>query len=166
MRQGFTVDQHFVDPNGAPEGGHTCGVGFAIAWQRGPLGRGADRIPPNGAFVEDVIAAAASRITFYQDGRFACEENAAALRHLKEALFYLERRTNARLAQGVEGTHGLHATHPISGGSDAEPPVLHLGERVALLEAALPDVMDRLTAIEQRLAALTTRRPAPEPQAP
>lgn len=109
MRQGFTSSQ-FKDGGGRPEGGHTFGVGFAIAWQRGPLGRGEGRIPPNGAFVEDIIAAAADRIAFYQDSEFACQENADALEHLNKALAILDERTKAREAQRVEGTHAVHTS--------------------------------------------------------
>ena len=71
--------RHELDANGNPAGGRTAGVGIEIHWQDGPLGRGADRAEPNGAFVEGVIAAALDRLHFYQtasDGRFACRENA------------------------------------------------------------------------------------------
>ena len=105
MRQGFTANAHWYDREGRPEGGHTSGVGFAIAWQRGPLGTGAERSAPNGAFVEDIIAAAISRLEFYQASEFACLENAAALNGLHEAMEALNRRTVRRVARGVEGTH-------------------------------------------------------------
>lgn len=105
MRQGLTVDQHWSDAQGRPEGGHTCGVGFAIAWQRGPLGRDAERLAPNGAFVEDIIAAAISRIEFYQASEFACAENASALEALNSAAAALDARTKQREARQVEGTH-------------------------------------------------------------
>jgi len=104
MRQGIT-ERHWNDMQGRPEGGHTFGVGFAIAWQRGPLGRGDLRDPANGAFVEDIIAAAIGRIEFYQASEFACLENADALEALKHAATRLAERTKAREARGVEGTH-------------------------------------------------------------
>lgn len=96
------------DENGNPTGGVVVGTGFTIAWQDGPLGRGDDRKAPNGAFVEDVIDAARQRIAFYQeaaDGRFACDENSEALRHLVAALAALDSRTRNREARQVEGTH-------------------------------------------------------------
>lgn len=99
------TDRHWNDDKGNPEGGHTYGNGFAIAWQRGPLGRGESRQPPNGAFVEDVIRAAAKRLEFYQAGKFACESNARALDHLYEALESLRSRTKEREEREVEGTH-------------------------------------------------------------
>lgn len=99
--------EHFLDADGNPAGGTTYGRGFAIGWQNGPLGRGENRREPNGAFVEDIIRAAADRLEFYQAGKFACEENAQALSHLREALQILEARTKDREARGVEGTHQL-----------------------------------------------------------
>lgn len=93
------------DANGNPAGGLVVGTGFFVYWQNGPLGRGAERKEPNGAFVETVIAAAAQRIDYYQTSRFACEENAKAVGHLRAALAILNERTARREAQQVEGTH-------------------------------------------------------------
>jgi hypothetical protein len=104
MRSAIHSSQ-FSDKDANPEGGQTFGNGFAIAWQRGPLGRGADRENPNGAFVEDIIAAAQDRLEFYQRSRFNCEENATAIRHLQAALEVLDGRTKRRESQGTEGTH-------------------------------------------------------------
>lgn len=97
--------QHFTDVEGRPAGGTSTGTGFTIAWQNGPLGRGEERQAPNGAFVEDIIAAAKDRLNFYQQSDFACEENAQALEYLDKALAVLNARTAAREARGVEGTH-------------------------------------------------------------
>jgi len=96
---------HFTDENGRPAGGTTYGRGFAIGWQRGPLGRGEDRREPNGAFVEDIIVAAIDRIAHYQGTEFACDANATALSHLHTALKALQARTADRVARHVEGTH-------------------------------------------------------------
>ena len=86
-------------------GGSVQGVGLHIDWQAGPLGRGKDRVEPNGAFVETVIAAALQRLEFYEEGEFACHENVLAIEHLSEALEFLEKRTAKREERGVEGTH-------------------------------------------------------------
>jgi hypothetical protein len=100
--------QHWTDPaTEAPEGGQTYGPGFAIAWQRGPLGRGEDRKPQNGAFVEDVIKAAIDRIECYQASKFKSEYNATALEHLRAAVASLNARTADREKRAVEGTHGV-----------------------------------------------------------
>ena len=58
-----------VDENENPTGGNVSGTGLSIEWQNGPLGRGAERVEPNGAFVETVIDAARQRIQFYQDSK-------------------------------------------------------------------------------------------------
>ncbi len=96
------------DPDGNPTGGSVKGVGLDINWQDGPLGRGNERIEPNGAFVETVISAALQRIEYYQeanDGKFNCDTNANAISHLQNALSHLEARTKDREEREVEGTH-------------------------------------------------------------
>lgn len=97
------VSDHFNDAGGNPAGGITWGRGLTIAWQNGPVKE--PNVAANGAFVEDVIEAAIDRIGYYQASRFACDENAEALEHLRAALAAMNRRTSRRLAAGVEGTH-------------------------------------------------------------
>jgi hypothetical protein len=104
MRQRI-VSKHNVDENGNPAGGTTTGAGMHIEWQNGPLGRGADRKEPNGAFVEGVIQAAIDRLQYYQMSKFSCRENAIAFTKLQEALMWLDERTRAREEREVEGTH-------------------------------------------------------------
>lgn len=106
MLQDFTAE-NWLDDDQQPLGGFASGVGMSITWQNGPLGRGDDRIPPNGAFVETVIAAAKQRIEFYQSTEFACAENAWAINRLQGALDWLNDRTQRRECEGVEGTHAL-----------------------------------------------------------
>lgn len=96
---------HFTDDNGNPAGGVTQGTGILISWQNGPLGTGPDRVPPNGAFVEGVLVAALDRLEHYQESAFACDENAEAIRHIKDALAACNKRTQRRVSRGVEGTH-------------------------------------------------------------
>jgi len=112
--------ENLIDEKGNPDGGYARGIGIDIEWQAGPLGRGAKRVEPNGAFVETVILAAKRRLEFYQTGsveqasqeevldakgKFACEENASALMYLEKALYFLNKRTEGREAREVEGTH-------------------------------------------------------------
>lgn len=104
MQQPFT-SEHRNDPDGNPAGGHSESVGVTVDWQDGPLGRGADRKDPNGAFVETVIAIAVDRIEYYQSSQFACRENALAITKLQEALHWLGHRTAERERRDVEGTH-------------------------------------------------------------
>lgn len=103
----FTED-HSLDVDGNPAGGESSGVGVNVRWQNGPLGRDEDRVPPNGAFVETLIAIVLGRLNFYQtasDGRFKCRENALAITKLEEALHWLDHRTRERESRQVEGTH-------------------------------------------------------------
>jgi hypothetical protein len=104
MQDQITCINH-NDENGRPAGGSVTGIGIYINWQDGPLGRGEERVLPNGAFVETVIAAALQRIEYYQSSQFKCRENAIAITKLEEALHWLHARTNRREAQGTEGTH-------------------------------------------------------------
>ena len=94
-----------VDENSNPTGGSVSGLGIQIDWQNGPLGTGADRKEPNGAFVEGVISAAIQRLEFFQNSKFKCRENALAITKLEEALHWLNWRTAKRVDLGVEGTH-------------------------------------------------------------
>lgn len=99
-----------LNGEGRPAGGSVRGVGIAIDWQDGPLGRvGTNaRQEPNGAFVEQVLEAALQRLVFYQEaagGRFQCEENAAAIASLQDALGSLDARTRRRVEAATEGTH-------------------------------------------------------------
>ncbi|MDE0014871.1 MAG: hypothetical protein OXU51_01705 [Candidatus Poribacteria bacterium] len=108
-KQGI-FQQHWTDQNGNPAGGVATGKGICISYQNGPLGRiGTDeRKEPNGAFVEDVVAAARGRFEFYQeasDGKFACEENAKCIALLKQVEEICQARTRRRVEAGVEGTH-------------------------------------------------------------
>ena len=105
MISGSLQQEHWNDAAGNPAGGSTFGNGFAISWQNGPLGRGATRRAPNGAFVEDVIQAVIGRIEFYQASRFSSGDNAEALEHLAKAAEALDRRTRERESRAVEGTH-------------------------------------------------------------
>lgn len=104
MLQKFTAVNH-DDENGNPAGGTVDAVGLFIDWQNGPLAVDGKRVLPSGAFVETVIAAAVQRIEYYNAGKFRCRENSLAITHLEEALHWLNHRTSAREARGVEGTH-------------------------------------------------------------
>jgi len=106
MLDGFDAE-NFTDDDGNPAGGYVEGIGLDIVWQNGPLGRvGTDeRIEPNGAFVETVIAAAKQRIEFYNETQFRCRENSLAITKLEEALHWLNARTQRRVQEQTEGTH-------------------------------------------------------------
>ena len=107
MRVGFEATND-NDADGNPAGGRVHGIGIDICWQNGPLGRGKDRVEPNGAFVEDVLDAVRQRLVYYQtaaDGKFKCATNTGAITHIERALQCLDNRTREREERDVEGTH-------------------------------------------------------------
>jgi hypothetical protein len=101
------TEDHYLDDNGNPAGGHTEALGISIHWQNGPLAVDGTRREPNGAFVEGVIQAAIGRLEHYNSTQFRCRENSLAITHLEEALHWLQHRTADRERRGVEGTHEL-----------------------------------------------------------
>ncbi len=78
-----------------------------IKWQDGPRGQeGTDELlPPNGAFVEDVIWAALQRLEFFNEGKYRDRANSVAITHLEGALQALKDRQLERSYRGVEGKH-------------------------------------------------------------
>jgi hypothetical protein len=72
-----------------------------IKFQKGPV----KEFGVNGVANEDLIAVVIDRMRGFQDGTYACRDNALALTKLEEALMWLRNRTNEREARGVEGTH-------------------------------------------------------------
>lgn len=105
MAKNGHFNENWTTVDGLPQGGVSCGRGFTICWQNGPLGRGNDRKEPNGAFIEDILDAAKRRLEYHQTTKFKCADNTLALNHLKAALAALDRRTRIREKRGVEGTH-------------------------------------------------------------
>ena len=100
---------NFTNAEGTPTGGTVTGVGLAIKWQEGALKEpdGTEH-EPNGAFVEDVILAAIQRLNYFQtesNRKFATREGACAITHLEEALMWLDKRHDNRVARGVQGFH-------------------------------------------------------------
>ena len=93
-----------IDVNGNPAGGLARGIGIDIHWQNGTVNREASEIP-NGAFVEDVLDVCASRLQFYQDSPFACDENALARDYVNRAIEVLNLRRDDREARKVQGKH-------------------------------------------------------------
>ena len=73
----------------------------SLFFQNGPI----KEAGVNGVTHEALLAVLIDRLYGFQSGPFACEDNAEALRCLKQAMHCLQRRTEARIARGVEGTH-------------------------------------------------------------
>lgn len=61
------------------------------------------RTVADGTTNEEVLAVLVNRLNFLQ-AKFPCRENAIAITNLEQALMWLNKRTNDRLARGVEGT--------------------------------------------------------------
>lgn len=76
------------------------GMVWHFAFQNGPIGEAGI----NGLTNEVLIAMVIDRMRAFQDGAYACEENAFALGYLQAALAEMKKRTDKRVARGVEGT--------------------------------------------------------------
>lgn len=72
-----------------------------VLFQRGPI----KEAGVNGITNEVLLAILIDRLSGFQNGQYRCRENALALTKLEEARHWLEARTRARVARGVEGTH-------------------------------------------------------------
>lgn len=75
-----------------------------IKFQEGPV----REVGVNGCQMEDVIDVLVDRLQGFQDGQFACRENALAVTKLEEARMWLNERTRRRTQQGVEGYNKPH----------------------------------------------------------
>ncbi len=82
-------------PDGRPESE------ASIIFQCGPI----NDHGVNGVTQEALLAIVADRLQSFQNGPFSCRENAIALTKIREAMMWLQRRTLARMARGVEGTN-------------------------------------------------------------
>jgi len=72
-----------------------------MAFQKGPiLEEGV-----NGCYNEDLLAIVIHRLEGFQSSEYVCDENANAITKLKEAMHWLNHRTEARQRRGVEGTN-------------------------------------------------------------
>lgn len=72
-----------------------------IRFQNGPIKEAGF----NGLTNEALLAIIIDRMQGFQSGPYKSRENAIALTHLEDAMHWLQHRTRARLARGVEGTH-------------------------------------------------------------
>ncbi len=91
---------NWTGEDGRHEGGVAYGQGFCISWQRGPTAENGR----NGAFLIEVLEACKEQLAYFQEGKYDCEENAAALEHLEAAISLLEERRQRRVQEGKWGT--------------------------------------------------------------
>lgn len=106
------VAKNKLDENDNPTGGTVeldleDGHALFIRWQDKPRKQeGTDELlPPNGAFVEDVIWAALQRLEFFNETKYRDRANSIAITHLEQALQALKDRQLERSYRGVEGEH-------------------------------------------------------------
>ncbi len=74
-----------------------------ILFQNGPIAENG----VNGLTQEVLLEIVADRLRCFQAGPYASRENAVALTHVETAQLWLQKRTFARMARGVEGTHKI-----------------------------------------------------------
>ena len=79
------------------------GVSLQVQFQHGPVGDNG----VNGVQNEQVIELLVMRLRDL-NSKFPCRENSIAITKLEEAMMWLEKRTAARVAQGVEGKNEPH----------------------------------------------------------
>jgi hypothetical protein len=79
-----------------PDGARTI-----LTFQHGPI----NEVGVNGITNEVLLAIVQDRLRFFQQGKYACRENALALTKVDEAMLWLQSRTMRRMQEGVEGTN-------------------------------------------------------------
>ena len=72
-----------------------------VLFQNGPIGD----VGINGVTHEALLAILIDRMEGFQGGPYASLDNQEALNAMRTAQIALQRRTRARMARGVEGTH-------------------------------------------------------------
>lgn len=92
----ISIESPTLNPHD-PEGFSPVNINF----QNGPI----KEAGINGVTHENLVAILIDRFEGFQTGPYACAENAEVLELFQRAQTAMKRRTEARLARGVEGTH-------------------------------------------------------------
>lgn len=71
--------------------------------------QGAMALGRNGATTAEILNVLIAHMQKYQQGKFACRENAIVITKLEEALLWQEYRAKKREEQGVKGRDSVHA---------------------------------------------------------
>ena len=74
-----------------------------VLFQNGPI----NEVGVNGVTHEALLAILCDRMRGFQSGPYQSADNAEALACMEQAQTALQRRTKARMARGVEGTHTI-----------------------------------------------------------
>jgi hypothetical protein len=103
--QGGACHEYVVmeQPQTSDQAGYPMAEFAKVSFQNGPI----REFGVNGCHQEDLIAIVIDRLQSFQQGEYACRENALALTKLEEAMHWLNHRTSARVARGVEGTNTI-----------------------------------------------------------
>ncbi len=99
--QGGACHQYSISFGEDAQGKTAMGNVAHINFQNGPI----KEAGVNGVTQEALLAITIDRLRSFQKSPFSSKENACALTHCEEALMWLQKRTNDRLARGVEGTN-------------------------------------------------------------
>ena len=98
----YKISGFDTESNSSEDSGYLGGSkSMILLFQKGPI----KEVGVNGVTHEALLTVVIDRLRSYQASPFSCRENAIALTHLEDALMWLQRRTRARIARGVEGTH-------------------------------------------------------------
>ena len=92
---------HTASNDSAIEAGKADETCVHLFFQNGPVPENGT----NGVTHEALLAIVKDRLEGFQSGPYACADNAEALGNINAAIECLQRRTRARMARGVEGTH-------------------------------------------------------------
>lgn len=90
---------HVYDISVDVQRGQTGKVIHTIRFQKGAV----QEVGINGISDEALLVIDIDRLRRFQEGPFACRQNAIALTHLETALYWLQARTRDRMAREVEG---------------------------------------------------------------
>jgi len=85
----------------APQADNCTATTYPIRFQNGPIAE----VGVNGITHEALLAILIDRMEGFQAGPYASADNQEALDAMRTAQTALQRRTLARMARGVEGTH-------------------------------------------------------------
>lgn len=99
MIRGFDTSTNPSDPFTARHGQPASHA--TVLFQNGPI----NEVGVNGVTHEALLSILCDRMRGFQSGPYASADNAEALAHMEAAQTALQRRTRARMARGVEGTH-------------------------------------------------------------
>jgi len=98
---------HHWENKGKPDEGHSYGIGFCIAWQKGLVSENGR----NGAFIIEVLEACLDELE-NKNKNFSCEENIKAIAHLNGCLDELNSRLNRRQNSGLYDVHKESPMYP------------------------------------------------------